>query len=253
MTAPAAALLAAILALDRWNLETPVLRFPLPASLREISGLAVTQDGRVFAHDDERGVLYELDLERRSVKKSFTLGKKVRADFEAVTITPDGRLFLVTSDGVLYETREGRDGEKVAFRTTDTGLGAACEIEGLGFEPPDVLLVGCKKHVKKALTVFRWSLSSGRLATPDAIRIPFPEHHPSDLFRDPATGHLLLVCAREQVLLEASPRGELLATRPLDPARHPQAEGLAVLPDGRLLIADEGKHAPGTVTVYAKR
>ena len=44
--------------------SSPASQVQLPAELHEISGLAVTADGRVFAHGDEDGTVYQLDPAR---------------------------------------------------------------------------------------------------------------------------------------------------------------------------------------------
>ncbi len=33
----------------------------LPGYLREISGLAISEEGNIFTHDDERGIVYQID------------------------------------------------------------------------------------------------------------------------------------------------------------------------------------------------
>ena len=45
-------------------------RWKLPEDLDEISGLALTADGRVLAHNDEQGIVFELDPWRKAVVKS---------------------------------------------------------------------------------------------------------------------------------------------------------------------------------------
>ena len=56
-------------------------RWRLHRRLREISGLASAPGDRIFAHDDERAVIYEIDREGRLVK-AFAMGDKpVREDF----------------------------------------------------------------------------------------------------------------------------------------------------------------------------
>ena len=48
----------------------------LPKRLTEISGLAVSPDGKLFAHNDEAGVIYQLDYSSSKILKQFSLGKK---------------------------------------------------------------------------------------------------------------------------------------------------------------------------------
>ena len=74
----------------------------------------------------------------------------VHGDFEGIAAVGD-RIFLVTSDGVLYAGRPGADGEHVEFVTYATGLGQICEIEGLAYDPSDPsLLLLCKEARSRA-------------------------------------------------------------------------------------------------------
>jgi hypothetical protein len=76
--------------------------------------------------------------------------------------------------------------------------------------------------------------------------------HPSAIVVHPESGSLILAAAREEALAELSPEGKILATQDLKRKRHPQPEGLAFLPDGSLVIADEGQGGRGTVTRYPR-
>jgi len=55
----------------------------LPKKLNEISGLAVTDENRLFTHNDEVGIVYEIDITTGKVIDEFQLGKKkLKKDFE---------------------------------------------------------------------------------------------------------------------------------------------------------------------------
>ena len=258
----------------------PAARWELPRRLREVSGLAATEDGRIFAHDDERGLIHELDPRDGVLVKSFALvdggsgadggeQRPLRGDFEGL-VAAGGRFYLVTSDGVLYESGEGRADERVTARALRTGLGARCEIEGLGYEPDGrVLLLACKTAREgvraDAVTIFRWSLAAGALdAARPSLVVPVAElaraggppraFSASGIERDPRTGNYILVAARQRALAEVTPSGTVVAALRLPAARHPQAEGIALTPDGTLLIADEGEESgAGTVAVYRRK
>ena len=58
--------------------------------------------------------------------KEFQLadvGDPVADDFEGIAVA-EGRIYLVTSAGRLYECREGADGASVLFQVYATGPGA---------------------------------------------------------------------------------------------------------------------------------
>ena len=252
-------------ALARYDFDAPPAdRWKLPKELNEISGLAADRAGRVFAHGDERAIVYQLDPATHRVVKRFTLGRPaVRGDFEGIALA-DGRVFLLTSDGVLYAAPEGRDGDAVAFVTYDTGIGRSCEVEGLAWIERDrTFLVACKlprvAALRGSLTVFAWSLDRRALAPAPTLRVPLARVasllgeaaiHPSELTRDPTTGHLLLLAARAHAVAELTPAGAVVRVARLRRSLHRQAEGLTVMPDRTLLVADEANGDRATLTSY---
>jgi hypothetical protein len=107
--------------------DAPDRQWRLPERLREISGLAAGPDGRLFGHDDEAAIVYEIDVERGALVKAFALGEPVETgDFEGLALTPAGDFWLTTSRGRLYRFREGADGAHVAYQRFDTGLSQVC-------------------------------------------------------------------------------------------------------------------------------
>jgi len=255
-------------ALGRYDLTSaPTTQWKLPGRLREVSGLATTRDGRLFGHDDERAVIYEIDYQEGAFVKAFSMGEPpAHADFEGVAVVDD-RFYLVTSDGRLYESAEGEDDQRMLFNTYDTGVGRYCEVEGLTFEPSDrSMLVLCKQARAKALkdfvTVYRWSIDARRMAADSLIQIPLRDvtsqidgksFSPSGIERHPETGTYLVVAAREDAIAEFSPRGEVLGVFKLPDKIHRQVEGIALGRDGSLLLADEGGGGRARLSVYRPR
>lgn len=249
--------------------NAPLAQWDVADPLEEISGLALTSDGRLLAHNDSRGIIVELDYRRGAVVKRFMVGNPpVHGDFEAITMVGDS-VALLTSDGVLYRFAEGRDGASVPYVRQDTGLGEQCEFEGMAYDPSaKALLLACKhahvKALKDSLVIFRWPLTagdSGASPTPSHLAVSpatiigshdWTELHPSDLTIDPFTGNYVLVASREQALFEITPTGTLVFARPLPPG-HAQAEGVAITRDSILLISDEAHGGPALLTLYRWR
>jgi uncharacterized protein YjiK len=237
----------------------------LPHALREISGLAVTDDGRVLAHGDERGVIYELDYRRGTVVKAFFLGPRpIPGDFEGIAVV-GARVFLMTSTGLLYETREGPDGASVPYAQYDTGFGTLCELEGLAYDPTDhTLVIPCKRPRQHAMrgsvVLFRWNVDQKR-AVASRVTIPLAAltrgagghaFEPSAVERDPRTGHYVVVAGPQQAVVEVTRDGAVVAARPLPKGTHRQPEGITFLGDSVVLLADEGGDRRGTLTWYAR-
>lgn len=240
--------------LARYAFEAPLRRLRLPPELREVSGLAATPEGRLFAHDDERAVVVEVDLRDGRALAHLPLGRPaLRGDFEGLAWS-GGRFYLMRSDGTVLDVAQA-GGEPA---TQLTGLGRRCELEGLAAGPgPGQLLLACKEPRGKKrdgdLLVLGWP-SGGEAVVARARelhRAGIRTLHPSGLERDLVSGHLLVVAARERRIVELAPDGAVLATRAL-PAWHVQAEGIALLPDGTLALADEGVAGPGHLTLYSR-
>lgn len=244
----------------------PADRWELPKELDEISGLAADGGGRLFAHGDERAIVYQLDPASHRVLKRFAFGHPaVHGDFEGIALADD-RVVLTTSDGLLYLAREGRDGEAVQYTMRDTGVGRRCEVEGLAYEPSErILLLACKlprvQSLKGRVAVYAWSLERQALVPDPRFLVPLSQitgrlggstFHPSDLARDPATGHYLLVAARERAIAELTATGKVAAVSGLRHSLHRQPEGLAFAADGALLVSDEANGKRPTLTVYRR-
>ena len=241
----------------------PLARWILPAALREISGLALTQDGRLFSQGDEMGEIWELDYRRGILVKHFFLGDKgVKGDFEGIAVAGN-TVFMLTSSGKLYQFREGANEAHVAYSMVETGLKSECEFEGIAFDPAiNSLLFACKhiheKDVHDVILVFRWSLAGDSTARLSKLTVPVGDAlrannwkslHPSDITIDPQTGNYVLVASLENALIEITPAGELVFARPL-PDAHQQAEGVAITKDSILIVSDEAKQGPAVVTLY---
>ena len=240
-------------------------RWELPRPLREISGLATTADHRLLAHNDEAGIVFEIDALDGSVVKEFQLADladPVTDDFEGIAVA-DGWIYLVTSNGRLYECREGADDEAVLFQVYATGAGRDCEIEGLAYDAGRrELVLMCKSArsdgLRGGLGMFRWSIDEKALRGERTVvpvgdfarRIGSNRFHPSGIERHPVSGNWFVVAARQAAIAEMTPEGQVLDVRRFEAPWHRQVEGIAFAPDGALFVADEGGRARGTLTVY---
>lgn len=244
------------------NDSTPLARWVLPNDLAEISGIVLSPDGRLFAHDDERGRVSVIDPMSGFVSKAFDLkGQDAQADFEGITLVDD-TLFMVTSTGRLYAFTEGDANESVSFTTYDTRLGKECEFEGITYDEPDhQLILPCKRPGERSLrdqvVIYRVPLPVNE-SRPQMVTIPidqFRETHPwkelqpTDITRDSVTGNYILVASPQKALIVLSPTFEVLRATPL-PGGHEQPEGVAITRDRILIISDEARGTPAQITLY---
>ena len=245
----------------------PVARWLLGPELTEVSGLALTSDGRLFAHADEAARVLEIDYRRGTVVKQFWVGEDaLTEDFEGITFAGN-RFFMVTSKGVLYEFPEGADGERVKFELHDTRLGKECEFEGVAYDSAaNTLVMPCKnvrdKSLAGNLVIYRYTLGSDSAGTSTShLSVPMAQAignngwrqvRPTDIAIDPWTGNYVIVAAQEKAILQVTPAGVVVFSRPLT-GSHPQSEGVAITRDSILIVGDEGTGQPGAITLYRWR
>lgn len=243
-------------------------RIKLPSSLNEISGICYSSEGNLFGHNDEIGIVYQINQTSGKIIKRFQLGSwGIEADFEDIAIAQD-RFFLITSKGVLYEFREGSDLEKVEFNEIDLGFSSSFEIEGLCYdEVTDALLIACKSYAGKKHKGMR-AVYSFALETKKTNETPrfllslkelknnygFKEFHPSAISRDPATGNFFILSSKGgSSIIEIDSKGNLLNGWELDNKTHPQPEGLTFDQNGNMLISDESAGKSASITIYKLR
>jgi uncharacterized protein YjiK len=226
----------------------------------------MTNDDRLFAHDDERAVIYQIDYHEGKLIKAFAMGDRTAlGDFEGIAAVND-TFYLVTSEGRLFQSGEGGDGDRMLYNTYGTGIGRVCEVEGLAFEPADrTLLLACKtartKAAKKWVTIYRWSIDRRSLAPDSVLRIPLQavldrvgtdQFRPSGIERHAASGHYVIIAAKQRAMIEIDRSGNVLAAHRFPGrGRSVQIEGVTFSSNGDLFIATEaGGHGHGDLVVY---
>lgn len=243
----------------------PLAMWIMPPELREISGLTLIANGHVLAHDDEVGAVYEIDPKTGIMLKHFKLDGDPHGDFESIT-TAGTDIYLLESKGVLFRFKDGANGQHVPYTKFDTRLGHECEFESLEFEADSSrLLFACKnvksKDLKDQLVIYRLPVPITDSSTVSMMTVPMTEvvgtngwkkFQPSDMAIDPTTRNYVLIGSQEKGIVEITPGGEVVRSEPL-PRGHKQAEGVAITPDGILIVSDEATNKPAAMTLYRWR
>jgi len=234
----------------------------LPKELIEISGLAVTGDNRVFAHNDEVGIVYEVDISTGQITNEFYFGKKkIKKDFEGIAVANDS-FFMVTSAGVIYKFSYSDHEKNVDYKKFNTFLSAKYNVEGLCYDKAtNSLLIACKEYAGRDLAeyraIFSFDLSSYKLEEEprflinlDSLKNKFNINNfsPTGIEVHPYSGNVFVLSSQEKAIVELSPNGLLLNAVKLNSKNHRQPEGIAFLSDLTLLISDEGKKEKAKVT-----
>lgn len=232
----------------------------LPPELKEISGITITPDGRLYAEQDEMGIIFQVDPGTGSIIKKFSLGKPpIKKDFEDITYA-NGKFYLLHSKGEIYEFDEGGDGEAVAYKVYKTDLNGSNDIEGMCYDKEtNSLLLACKgdngvENDENDKAVYSFSLDNMTFDPKPRFLLKKSEiknyFNPSGIQRDPLTGTFFIIAANGNEIIEVSKDGNIMGKRSLPKKIHVQPEGITFASDGTLFISNEGKGGSGTIVIY---
>ncbi|MBM3975028.1 MAG: hypothetical protein FJ301_13110 [Planctomycetes bacterium] len=250
-------------------------RIELPKQLRELSGCVATDERTLVCVQDEKGALWFADLRGERKIRSESFGPA--GDYEGLARAADA-WWVLRSDGVLLQLAP-RDGAHAIAREVALP-GGHPDWEALCFDADGKRLLAmpktCVGDDKEArdrrplfavdpatgavakepvLTLSRRALQAGleKLGTPlptkatdkGNVKVDF-ELAVSEIAIVPGKREMLVLAGGDRLLLRVDFAGQLLGARALVAKDLPQAEGLAFLPDGRLLVASE---AAGMVSI----
>ena len=255
-----------------YELHAPEGTYFLPYALAEISGLSFKNPNSLLAIQDEEGILYEFDLESKSVVNTRRFARP--NDFEGVELVGDS-VFILESDGDLnvFTLSDSLDRESEKF---ETGLESKNDTEGLGYDPTrNVLLIVCKADGfkdKKRKEVLVFDLSTMKLQDDPAYSISkkdlerFYEKHrnidyekdrfrfePSGIAWNPLDDHFYLIASVGKLMIVLNRNGAILATYSIPASILGQPEGICFSPDGTLYISSEGDGDRGYIVKYLPR
>jgi len=251
--------------LSRYDLSAkPPKQFRLAKKLSEISGLAMTDDGRLICHDDESAMVYQLDYATGSIVKQFVFGSGfLEEDFEGIALKGD-TMYVASSGGDIFEFPEVADKGRSSFRLFKTALSQKNDVEGLEYDPEtDCLLVACKadagEHFRGYKAIYAFSLKTKTLLEKPRFLIPLKEvkkesargdFNPSGIARHPVSGTIFIVTADGESIIEIDRAGRVLGQEKLPKRTNSQPEGIAFAPDLSLIICNDGQGGTGTLSVY---
>lgn len=250
--------------LSDYSFDKAAFVFELDKGLDEISGLAVNDEGRLFANNDEIGSVFELDPRNGRIRKWFRLGpNRINGDFEDIAVV-EKTFYLITSNGLLYKFYEQPDGDYSQYEKIYTGITESYNIEGMCYDPrTNSLLFASKKFAgvdyKDHRAVLSYNLKTEKLAAKPRFVISLEElkkkfdikdFSPSAIEYDKISGNFLLLSSDDRGILEISNKGKLLSYQELRKSHHRQPEGITLLNDNTLLISDEASGKKPTLTGY---
>lgn len=265
-----------------YDLSSPTRRTELPRELTEISALTDVDERTVACVQDEAGAVFFVEHATGRVISRIPFAGP--GDYEGLARV-GGELYVLRSDGLIHHIglREGMLLPLDSFRlqVPEADLEALC-YDGKN----DRLLIapksGRKGHaaVRDQRAIYGWDrakhhqpdapvleLGLARLsAEARALGVTLPSERTRNgreepLFKlrassicvHPLDDTIWILCAVDFALVVVDRNGHLIDLVRLDPRSFPQAEGLTFLPNGDLLISNEGHGRPADLLLFARK
>jgi uncharacterized protein YjiK len=258
------------------ELEEDYTVYKVPEELEEISGIAFTDDSNLVAIQDEDGILYHYNLSQEKItdKKKFA----GHGDYEDLAIAGND-LYIITSNGDLYEIKDFRSGTSKAqkFKTPFTGKN---NIEGLTYDAQKNRLLFAPKDKgldnDKDKEIYAFDLKTKTLITTPVYSISLTQiedyfkgdaleesskkflkamgnqnlnevFRPSAIAIHPITHEIYILSSINNLIAILKTDGTLNKIIKLKGKEFMQPEGLAFTSDGKLYVSNEGKGGKANV------
>lgn len=250
-----------------YQLQKPNWRIELPQELKEISGIHALPDDQVLAIQDEKGIIFTLDIRQGTIIKRRTFDKD--RDYEDLCVAGED-LFILERDGDLYRTTFVPSQDTI--QKYETAFSYRNDTESLGFdEAHNRLLIAPKDGApegselpKQLQGIYAFDLTTKRVLLDPVCTISQKEvgqiidqggkayrFKPSALAIHPTTKNLYVLSSVGKCLIVLDSQCEILHIDLLDSELFPQPEGLAFDQDENLLISSEGVGQAASITRYA--
>lgn len=264
-----------------YDLINPDETIILPPVLHEISGISVIDSSSVACIQDENGIVFLYDINRKEITKYLTFYGN--GDYEDIAYV-NGRLFVIRSDATLFEIRNLEESEiaekikpdEIPHRETESLCYDSIN-NRLLVAPKDKADKDSESKVKRGVyafdltrgklnkkPVFDFSLSS-IMKYAEANDIIYSEEQndkkkkvdikfkPSSMAIHPVTGKLFLISAEDQMLFVFDMNGNIENIIYLDPYLFTMPEGITFFANGDMLISNEGRNMRPTILKFKYR
>lgn len=243
----------------------------LPASLYEVSGVTALDSATVACVQDEQGIIFEYSIGAARVTNETRF--YLDGDFEGIAKADDD-LFVLRSDGKLFHLKNYLLNHAIQIDSIETNI-PITNNEGLCFDPANrCLLIASKgrvkgnKELKDKRFVFGYNVDQKRMLDSPVLTIDVNEvahvmkekgleveenkkrngtaHYtslklmPSGIAVSPGGEYYYLLSAVDRLLLKIERSGKIRDVVVLKVELYSKPEGLIFLPNGKLVISNEG-------------
>lgn len=256
----------------KYNLNKPDVFYTLSDTLLEISGLTDIDSAHVGCVQDEKGIIFIYNLFEARIVSHLTF--YLDGDYEGITRVGSD-MFVLRSDGSIFKIKNYLSGKFSLQDSIVTGI-PITNNEGLCYdEKNNYLLIAAKgklkgdKDLRDTRFVYAYKLDSAKMMDRPILTFQLDDvakemklknidvslsqkkngeikyddlkFLPSSIAINPSTDKIYILSAVDRLLLVINRNGVIDDIVKLDEQLFPKPEGITFLPNGDMLISNEGK------------
>ena len=226
----------------------------LPAVLKEVSGISHIDDSRIACIQDEVGVIFIYDLEKKKIVDKIQFGPS--GDYESIRII-DSVAYVMESSGKLFKIINF-ESNRSQIEIYQTGFSRKNDIESFDnhSESNTFLTIPKEKNLTNSsndFIIYKINSSTYKVEKQAFSRITangsifetnkffFVQNgfSPSELTIHPKTGEIFILDSKIPRLLILKPNGSFKKIYKLNPKYFQQPEGISFDSQGRMYVSNE--------------
>jgi len=266
-----------------YDLADADIKYKLPGKLVEISGLSIMNDTTIACVQDELGELYNFNLNKSVITSRTPFGKE--GDYEGVACA-DSLLYVLRSSGKIYEVKHFKEDSQstVKYRTP---LRKINNPQGLTYDSANNRLlvasnglIGDENSIENTRVIYAFDLQKKELDSIPVIVFTIDDIYDfldvgsiekaseqfskffskgdggmlafetSGIGIHPISGDYYMVSSKDNFFMILSKEGKFRYIRQLDAKLFRKPEGITFLPNGDLLISNEGMNEIANITRF---
>ena len=249
---------------------TVLIKWFLPESLKEISGICWLDEQRIACVQDELGVIFIYNILTAKIEKQIQFADP--GDFESIT-KADNIYYVMRSDGQLFEINISSKG--VVVKQYDIPYIETQDLEGVFYDKTKKrLLITIKnsdpKTSAKIKGIYSFDLLTKKISNNPVYEIDLSNpliyksdndddkkknnekefnkiFFPSDIAVHPITAEIYILDGVNSSLLIIDKKGKMKSYIKLDKEDFPQPEGITFSSKGEMYISTEGSNKSGVI------
>jgi uncharacterized protein YjiK len=257
-----------------YDLSSPEVVLDLPPPLNEISGLSYFDENSVIAIQDERAIVYIVNLDDGSIRHQVKFGPS--GDYEGIATVGD-TVYVVSSSGKIYYFDFNIDEGEAKSGIIETSITINNDVEGLTYDKKrNRLLIACKgegelgNNKAKGKSIYPLDLNTqvleeipvGSIRKKELepfITKDYPNMKlksgigPSGIAIHPFTGKTFVLAHDGKAIVILDENGKIEKYIPLNPGLFQQPEGICFNQKGDMFISNEASFSRPNIMKFTYR